>query len=290
MAEYKELSEGCIRFFDISKEKLLGKYKIISAASFKIIKFLPDGNYFFAVDLKNAVFLIKIESYNPLLLQIHQIIKFDSDIINFELSPLDPYSRFLVNLANVELHIFNRKFTNVLRNLNYDSSIPQFNLMDKFDLNTYFKNEFENNNSNNKANDSSYNYNNNSNINIKLIKDGKELRNKVYDKLNSNSYNNNNNIKNFKDENFGIGAIEFFLINFCFRNKNYVYILSHARKYLTIRDFEKHVNLINLPLLKNPISFSISPNYGYIVILFRGKIFILFSFIGFLFKFKFRLL
>jgi len=247
----KIINESYLRFFDLSKEKFLGKYKPITSEAFKFIKFLPDGNFFFAIDLKNILFLIKIESYNPLLLHIHQIISFETDVVNFDLCPIDPYNKFLVNLQNVELHIFNRKYTNILRNLSYDGSVPQFNLQDKFLLNEYFKNEIDS-----KKTD--------------LNKEAKEIKAKVYDKLTGMSYLSN---KSKKDEKLNENEIsEFFLTNFCFNDINLVYILSHARKYLTVRNCEKHFNILNIALMKNPIDFVISPNSGYILILYKGDL------------------
>jgi len=242
-------NESYLRFFDISKEKFLGKYKPLSSEAFKLIKFLPDGNFFFAVDLKNTVFLIKIESYTPLLLQIHQIISFTSDVISFDICPIDPYNKFLVNLDNVELHIFNRKYTNIIKNLSYDGSVPQFYLQDKFIFNEYFKNEIDS-----KKTD--------------LNKKPKEIKSRFYDKLTGMSYISN---KNKKEEKINENHIcEFYLTSFCFDDNNLVYILSHARKYLIVRNCEKHTILLNIPLIKNPINFAISPNSGYILILFKG--------------------
>lgn len=243
-------SESCLRFFDIAKEKFLGKYKPVSSEAFKFMKFLPDGNFFFAVDLKNMIFLIKIESYSPLLLQIHQIISFSSEISYFDLCPVDPYNKFLVNLQNVELHVFNRKFTNILKNLSYDGSVPQFYLQDKFLFNEFFKNEIDS-----KKTD--------------LAKEAKEIKAKVYDKLTGMSYVSNKKGKEEKQNENEIA--EFYLTAFCFNDKNLVYVLSYARKYLMVRNCEKHVNILSIPLIKNPIDFVISPNSGYVLVLFRGK-------------------
>ena len=46
-----------------------------------------------------------------------------------------------MNLDGFMLQVYNRKYTNLLKNLNYDSSIPQFGLMDKFNIEEYFKTE-----------------------------------------------------------------------------------------------------------------------------------------------------
>jgi len=252
----KVQSESCLRFFDIAKEKFLGKYKPVSSEAFKFIKFLPDGNFFFAVDLKNVIFLIKIESYTPLLLQIHQITSFASEIINFDLCPVDTYNKFLVNLQNAELHVFNRKFTNILKILSYDGSVTQFYLQDKFVFNEFFRNEIDS-----KKTD--------------LSKDAKEIKARVYDKLTGISYVSNKKQKDYKQKHNENEIAEFYLTSFCFNNRNLVYVLSHARKLLTVRNCEKHENILNIPLIKNPIDFVISPNSGYVLVLFRGKTYFL---------------
>lgn len=261
----KIMSESCLRFFDIGKEKFLGKYKPASSEAFKMLKFLPDGNFFFAVDMKNVIFLVKIESYSPLLLQIHQIISFNSDILGFDLSPIDAYNKFLINIQNVEMQVYSRKFTNILKNLSYDSSVPQFYLQDKFMFNEYFKNEADSN------------ANLNLNKKLDISREAKELKAKVHEKLTPMTVTGTFNKLTKKDENnFNSNALiaEYYLCNFCFHDKNLVYVLSHARKSLTIRNIEKHINILNISLTKNPINFAISPNSGYIIILFKGTQFV----------------
>jgi WD40 repeat protein len=138
VASYSEY----LRFFDLHEEKFIGRYKPITSKAFKHIVFLPDGEYLIAVDLNNTVLLLKIESYNPLLIQIHQLFNVNGDIYQFRLNPLDCYNKFLINLQNIYLCIYSRKFTNVIKNLSYDSSVPQFSLHDKFNVEEFLKKEY----------------------------------------------------------------------------------------------------------------------------------------------------
>jgi hypothetical protein len=130
---------GLIRFFDLNKESFLGKYKSISGQPYKFMKYLPDGQFLYAVDMNNTIFLIKVEKYEPLLIQIHQLFNISGEIIEFRLNPTENYNKFLVNIQNVFLQVFNRKFTNILKNLSFDSSIPLFYVQDKFHPDEYLK-------------------------------------------------------------------------------------------------------------------------------------------------------
>jgi WD40 repeat protein len=137
-----------LRFFEIAQGRFLGKYKPISSKSFKHICFLPDGQYLFCIDLNNTIYLLKIEKFEPLLIQIHQILNLNGEIYQFRISPIDCYNYFLVNLENIFLYVYERKFTNVIKNLSYDNSVPQFSLREKLNLEEHLKSQF--NISNNK--------------------------------------------------------------------------------------------------------------------------------------------
>jgi WD40 repeat protein len=130
-----------LRFFEISNGKFYGKYKPISSKSFKHICFLPDGQNMFCIDLNNTIFLLKIEKYEPLLIQIHQLFNLTGEIYQFRINPIDCYNRFLINMENIFLYVYERKFTNVIRNLSYDNAVPQFSVLDKFNIDEYLKKE-----------------------------------------------------------------------------------------------------------------------------------------------------
>ena len=47
----------------------------------------------------------------------------------------------MINLQNVYLCVYYRKFTSVIKNISYDNSVPQFFLHDKFSVEEYLKKE-----------------------------------------------------------------------------------------------------------------------------------------------------
>lgn len=129
-----------IRFF--TNEKLLGKFSakhLSSYASFSYIKFLPDSQYIFLIDTCNSLYLIHIEKYEPLLVQFHHILKIEHNIVDFNLSLVEYYNKFYFNLQNVFICVYNRKYTNIMKNLSFDNSIPQYYIQDKFNIAEYFK-------------------------------------------------------------------------------------------------------------------------------------------------------
>ena len=65
------------------------------------------------------------------------------DIFHFNIHPQEQYNKFLINLSNIFLCVYNRKFTNLLKNLDYDTSLPQFALQDKFNIEEYLKLEMK---------------------------------------------------------------------------------------------------------------------------------------------------
>ena len=64
---------GTIRFFDITKSKCLGKYKALSNENYLFVKFLPDGKHLFLVDNYGTFFLMKVEKWEPIAIQLHQV-------------------------------------------------------------------------------------------------------------------------------------------------------------------------------------------------------------------------
>ncbi len=141
---------GTIRFFDLANSKCLGRYRALTNEHYTFVRFLPDGKHMFLLDNFGTIFLMKIEKWDPIGIQMHQVIfvfnklfNLSGEILNFSLNPIDQYNKFLVNLGNVYLVVYNRKYTNLLKNLEYDNSIPQFALQDKFNVEDYFKQEMK---------------------------------------------------------------------------------------------------------------------------------------------------
>lgn len=133
-------SSKTIRFF--SHEKVIGKFfsaHLSTSASFKYIKFLPDSRYLFLIDESGTMFLINVERFEPLLISYHKVLSIDANVVDFALSEVECYNKFFFNVQNVYLLVYNRKFTNIMKNLNYDNSVPQFYMQDKFMFAEYFK-------------------------------------------------------------------------------------------------------------------------------------------------------
>jgi hypothetical protein len=64
---------GTLRFFDIGKSRFLGKYKALSNEHYKHVRFLPDGKHIFLVDSFGTFLLMKIERWEPIAVQLHQV-------------------------------------------------------------------------------------------------------------------------------------------------------------------------------------------------------------------------
>ena len=94
------------------------------------------------------MFLILVERYEPLLIQYHKIMSIDYDIVDFNISSVECYNKFYFNIQNVYLYVYNRKFTNIMQNLSFENSIPQFYVQDKFSMVDYFKQKGVKNNRN----------------------------------------------------------------------------------------------------------------------------------------------
>lgn len=132
---------GIFRFFDLSSSALIGKYCTGLGIDIRTIKALPDGEFLYWVDANNTLNLLKIESFSPLVLQNHQVMNTMGEIKDFDLHPLESYNRFFLNLGDVYINVYSRKYTNVMKNLSYNNSVPQFFLQDKFPVDTFFKTE-----------------------------------------------------------------------------------------------------------------------------------------------------
>ena len=77
VAAYKT---GTLRFFDFKKSTCLGKYKTLSDEYYIFLKFLPDGKYLFLIDNYGNISLLNIEKWEPIGIQIHQVISFINKI------------------------------------------------------------------------------------------------------------------------------------------------------------------------------------------------------------------
>lgn len=129
---------GNIRSFDIVAGKASSKINISSILgdnnNFKICTFYPDGKYFIGVDNKqNHIYLSTIDSYDPLSIHFNQILnKIRDNIIDIGLHLLDSYNFLYIN-NNKEINVYSRQFTNLIQDLSFEKSVPQYGKIDTFD-------------------------------------------------------------------------------------------------------------------------------------------------------------
>ena len=125
-----------IRFFN--NEKFLGKFNTEKLGSYSpiiLIKILSDSKYIYLIDESNTIYLIFLEQKEPLVIQFHRITKLSYPIKDFNTSSIDCYNLFYVNIQNLYIHIFFRKYKNIIKNNNnFTSNTPEFYVKDKIHL------------------------------------------------------------------------------------------------------------------------------------------------------------
>ena len=127
-----------IRFF--YNEKFLGKFNTENLGSYSpiiLIKILPDWKYIYLIDESNIIYLIFLEQIEPLVIQFHTISKISYPIKDFNISSIDSYNLFYVNLQNLYINIYNRKYTNIIKNNKentFAKNTPEFYIKDKMHL------------------------------------------------------------------------------------------------------------------------------------------------------------
>ena len=144
-------SNGNIRCFDIEEGKVTGKINIKTILGegnyFKQVTFFPDGKYFFAIDNnKNDVYLGGIEKFNELIINFNQVLSgYSMNIKNIVLSYLEPFLIFGINNYDKNVFIYKRKYTEIIRDLSFEKTVPVYELIDSF-IPENFCNEFKINN------------------------------------------------------------------------------------------------------------------------------------------------
>ena len=127
-----------IRFF--YNEKFLGKFNTENLGSYSpiiLIKILPDWKYIYLIDESNIIYLIFLEQIEPLVIQFHTISKISYPIKDFNISSIDSYNLFYVNIQNLYINIYNRKYTNIIKNNKentFAKNTPEFYIKDKMHL------------------------------------------------------------------------------------------------------------------------------------------------------------
>ena len=118
-----------IRFF--YNEKFLGKFNTENLGSYSpiiLIKIFPDWKY---------IYLIFLEQIEPLVIQFHTISKISYPIKDFNISSIDSYNLFYINIQNLYINIYNRKYTNIIKNnkeKTFAKNTPEFYIKDKMHL------------------------------------------------------------------------------------------------------------------------------------------------------------
>ena len=126
-----------IRFFN--NEKFLGKFNSENLGSYSpimLIKILPDWKYIYLIDETNIIYLIFLEQIEPLIIQFHIIAKISYPIKDFNISNIDSYNLFYINIQNLYINIYNRKYANIIKNNNnnFSKNTPEFYIKDKINL------------------------------------------------------------------------------------------------------------------------------------------------------------
>lgn len=117
---------------DTTVFNFVGKFRCLDEDDYyKSIKFTSDKNFILCMSNNNKLLLIKIESYLNFQVVIHKnIIEFDFEVNMFDISLPEPFSKFCIS-NNIGVYFYSRKYTNILKNLSFDNSIPQYYLYDK---------------------------------------------------------------------------------------------------------------------------------------------------------------
>lgn len=136
---------GNIRVIDTTEGKLIGKTSIKAFIGdnnyLKLIAYLPESKYFFCIDNnKNNLHLVTIESYSHLLFRFNLIYSHPSVIKEISLSIKDPFNQFLISDSSNIVKIFSRKYMTIIHDLSFDKSVPRYDCVDTFNVNTFISN------------------------------------------------------------------------------------------------------------------------------------------------------
>ena len=141
-----------IRCFDIEETKLIGKFNLSEVINdnnyFKLISFFPDAKYFLGIEEKtNETYLCSVKSYSPLSIHFNQLLpETKHDIINeIGIHKFDPFNFIFTSSGKTGVvTVYNRKFTNLIQDLSFEKSLPNYGRVDVFDINKFcLENNFE---------------------------------------------------------------------------------------------------------------------------------------------------
>jgi hypothetical protein len=72
------------------------------------LRILPSGNHIFAATKNGQVFLITVESWEPLAISLQNLVSLNTAINSFDCSFLEPYNKWLASTANGKVVVYNR--------------------------------------------------------------------------------------------------------------------------------------------------------------------------------------
>ena len=144
-------TDGYIRFFDLDQGKNLGRCMINSAVEdgdssndeVNVIKILPSGQHLLCATKYGQIFLIFVDSWLPLSISIQSLVSLNTPLVNFDVSFLEPYNKWLVATSTGKLFVYNRQDSNSFKQELFEKAKPpQFVFMDSFNAQEYVDNYF----------------------------------------------------------------------------------------------------------------------------------------------------
>lgn len=115
-------TDGYLRFFDMQASRNMGRCLIRSAEEdadasdyATHLKILPSGVHIMGVTKNGQVFLIFVQSWDPLGITLHNLVSLNTAINSFEVSFLEPYNKWIVGTCNGKAIVYNRQDANAFK-------------------------------------------------------------------------------------------------------------------------------------------------------------------------------
>ena len=107
------------------------------------IRILPSGQHILCATKNGQVFLIYVESWQPLAITLQNLASLNTAINGFDVSFLEPYNKWLVATCNGKVVVYNRQDCNSFKQELFDrAKMPTFIYMDSFNAQEYVDNCF----------------------------------------------------------------------------------------------------------------------------------------------------
>ena len=99
------------------------------------IKVLPSGQHLLCATKNGQVFLVFVETWQPLAISIHNLVSLNTAVHSFDISFLEPYNKWLVGTANGKVIVYNRQDCNSFKQELFEKNKPPtFIFMDSFNV------------------------------------------------------------------------------------------------------------------------------------------------------------